>query len=354
MVHIHQAGLEIKKTINPMKTNIDKENLKQVIIDSPKQFAEGLRLAKNIEIKGNFKSLEISGMGGSSLPANLLRIYLNSLYRENPKGNQRFGIYQNRDYSLPHEAYDECLNFFASYSGNTEETISSLEEAIKAKLPSIGFATGGKLAELCRENNIPCIILPSGIQPRYATGYFFGAMMQVLINLGMAEDCSHKLIEMAAKLEADALRLEEKGKELAKKLIGKTPIIYSTPRYKSVAMIWKIKINENAKTPAFHNFYPELNHNEMIGFTLPQSKFHIITLKDKKDNPKNIKRMEVTAKLLNAKGIETTTIEMEDGNIFNTIFSTLLLGDWVSYYLALEYGQDPTPVDMVEDLKKQL
>lgn len=333
---------------------LDKENLRQVIIDSPEQIAAGLKLAKNIKIKGTFKSLEISGMGGSSLPANILRIYLNDLYLKNPKKNKSLGIFQNRFYILPHEAYSQCLNFFASYSGNTEETIASLKEAIKAKLPSVGFATGGKLAELCKKNNIPCVILPTGIQPRYATGYFFGAMFQVLVNSGIVENKDGELIALSKKLSRDILKLETKGKEIAKKLAGKTPIIYASPKYKALAMIWKIKINENAKTPAFYNFYPELNHNEMVGFTFPQGKFHIITLMDKKDHPQNIKRMKITAEILQKKGIKTTLIEMPDSNIFNTIFSTLILGDWVSYYLALAYKQDPTPVAIVEDLKEKL
>ncbi len=338
-----------------MKTKkIDRENLRQVILDSPSQLEAGFKLAEDIKIKGNFKSLEISGMGGSSLPANILRIYLNELYLRNPKKNKSFGIYQNRFYRLPHEAYDNCLNFFASYSGNTEETIESFEEAIKQKLPSIGFATGGKLLELCKKNKIPCVMLPAGIQPRYATGYFFAAMLRVLSNAKMIEDKSKELVSLSKKLRANILRLEKRGKQIAKKLAGKTPIIYSSPKFKSLAMVWKIKINENAKTPAFWNFYPELNHNEMVGFTLPQGKFHIITLLDKKDHPQDIKRMKITAQLMKKKGIDTTLIELEDKDAFNTIFSTLVLGDWVSYYLALEYGQDPTPVDMVEDLKKLL
>jgi len=336
--------------LNPL----DKENLRQVIIDSPKQIAEGLKLAKDIKINGDFKSLEISGMGGSSLPANILRIYLNDLYLKNPEKNKRLGIFQNRFYSLPHEAYDDCLNFFSSYSGNTEETISSFEEALKNNLPSVGFAAGGKILEMCQKNNTSCVIIPNGIQPRYATGYLFAAMIQTLSNVGLVEDKSKELIVLAEKLTASMEELENKGKELAQKLVGKTPVIYSSAKFKSLAMIWKIKINENAKTPAFYNFYPELNHNEMVGYTLPQSKFHVITLLDKNDHPQNIKRMQVTANLLKEKSIETTIIEMENDNIFNTIFSTLLLGDWTSYYLALAYNQDPTPVDMVEDLKKKL
>lgn len=333
---------------------LDKENLRQVILDSPNQIAIGLRLAKNIKIEGEFSALEISGMGGSSLPANILRIYLNSLYSDNPSQNKRFGIFQNRFYSLPYEAYNQCLNFFASYSGNTEETIASLNQAVSAKLPSVGFATGGKIAEICQQNNIPCVLLPAGIQPRYATGYFFSTMFQVLVNAKLTEDKTKELLELAENLKTETAALEERGKELAEKLVGKTPIIYSSTKYKSLAMIWKIKINENAKTPSFYNFYPELNHNEMVGWTLPQGKFHIITLMDKHDHPQNIKRMKITANLLKKKGIETNIIEMEDGNVFNTIFSTLILGDWVSYYLGLAYNQDPTPVEMIEALKKRL
>lgn len=334
--------------------NIDKYDLRQVILDSPGQFETGFKLAKDIKVKGNFKSIEISGMGGSSLPANILRIYLGELYLKNPKRNQSLEVYQNRFYRLPHEAYNDCLNLFNSYSGNTEEPVESFKEAIRQKLPSIGLATGGKLLDLCKKNNIPCVVLPAGIQPRYATGYFFAAMLQILSNAGLIEDKSKELISLSKKLKANILTLEKQGKKIAKKLVGKTPVIYSSPKFKSLAMIWKIKINENAKTPAFWNFYPELNHNEMVGFTLPQGKFHIITLLDKNDHPQNIKRMKITAGLMKKKGIDTTIIEMGDKDVFNTIFSTLILGDWVSYYLALEYGQDPTPVDMVEDLKDLL
>lgn len=332
-----------------MKKNpLDKSDLRGVILSSAKQFKEGLNLAKDIRLKGKFKSVEISGMGGSSLPANILRIYCN---RDEKK---KLSVFQNRFYSLPHEAFDNCLNFFASYSGNTEETISSLKEAIRKKLPCVGLATGGKLLELCQKNNIPCAILPKGIQPRFATGYFFAAMYQILANMGMVDNEMEKISLLAEKLEKEIIKLESAGKKLAKTLKGKTPVIYSSTEYKALAMIWKIKINENAKTPAFYNFFPELNHNEMVGYTLPQGKFHVIMLLDKKDHPQNIKRMRTTAQLLKKKGIDTSIIEMSESDTFNKIFSTLALGDWASYYLALAYDQDPTPVDMVEDLKKML
>jgi glucose/mannose-6-phosphate isomerase len=119
-------------------------------------------------------------------------------------------------------------------------------------------------------------------------------------------------------------------------------------------MIWKIKINENAKTPAFWNYFPELNHNEMVGFTNPQSKFFIIMLKDNDDNPKNLKRYEATADLLKEKNIESEIIDMQVEDVFSKMFLSVTYADWTSYYLALLYNQDPTPVELVEKLKKIL
>src|SRR3990172_9799007 len=156
---------------NPLR--LDNSNLRQVIIDFPKQFEQGFKLAKSLKPKGQFSSLVVSGMGGSSLPVDILKIYLRSLYRKSPQKNKLLEVFQNRTYSLPRQAYYGSLNFFLSYSGNTEETISSLNEAVRNNLPSIGFATGGKLADICQKNKIPCVILPKGMEPRYATGYFF-------------------------------------------------------------------------------------------------------------------------------------------------------------------------------------
>lgn len=333
-------------------SSIDKENLRQVIIDSPKQLAKGLELARNIKVPGTFNNVVVSGMGGSSLPIDILRTYLNSLYQD--RKIKEFELIQNRTYSLPHESYDNCLNIFSSYSGTTEETLESLREAIKNNLPSIGIATGGKLIEICQSNNLPFVILPAGIEPRYATGYFFGSILKILANQGMLDDKSKDVLALGDRLEKEVLRLENRGKELAESLVGKTPIVYAADKFRSVAMIWKIKINESAATPAFYNVFPELNHNEMAGWERPQGKFQIITLLDDQEHPQVIKRMRITANLLKEKGTETTIIEMEGSDVLNKIFNTLLLGDWIAYYLALSYGQDPTPAKMVHDFKKLL
>lgn len=336
-----------------MEKNIDKFNLRRVILDEYKQIEEGLELAKGIEFDKSFKSITISGMGGSALPGNVLRIFVNSTYKDSDR--KRLAIFQNRFYSLPPEAYEDSLNFICSYSGNTEETISSFEEALKNNLPCIGISNGGRIEEMCKENNVPHIKIPypyENFQPRMATGYFVFSIFQVLINSGIIEFDTKELSETARRLEEATKDIEEKGRELADKLVGKTPIIYSSIYFKMLAHIWKIKINENSKTPAFWNFFPELNHNEMVGFTNPQADFYFIMLRDNGDHPQNIKRFDVMADLMKKKGMEVKIIDVEGKNVFEKVFSSLYLGDWTSYYLALNYNQDPTPVDMVEEFKE--
>jgi glucose/mannose-6-phosphate isomerase len=185
-----------------------------------------------------------------------------------------------------------------------------------------------------------------------ATGYFVFAIFQLLINSDLVKFDKAKLKDVSENLKLINESLEEQGKELAKKMKGKTPVIYANVHFKAVANIWKIKINENAKTPAFWNYFPELNHNEMVGFTNPQAEFFFVMLLDKEDHPQNIKRFEVMKSLMEKRGMQVEIIEMKGANVFEKVFASLCLGDWASYYLALEYGIDPTPVDMVEEFKE--
>lgn len=340
-----------------MPHSLDRSDFRQMIIDSPDQFRTGFECARGIKVAGVFNAIEISGMGGSALPGNIFRIYLNDLFRKEYPQEQPLAIYQNRGYSLPPEAFHRCLNFICSYSGNTEETIASFEEAIAHRLPCIGISSGGQVERLCAEHGIPHIKLPlphPNFQPRVGTGYFFGTLFQVLVNQGLVPDTTAEILEDVERLKAKLPDLEQRGRALAGRLAGKTPVVYASTKYKSVAMVWKIKMNENAKTPAFWNFFPELNHNEMVGYTLPQGKFAVIMLRDPDDHPRALKRFDVTAQLLAEKGITVETVGMEGETVFEKIFTSILLADFASYALALEYGQDPTPVDMVEHLKRLL
>jgi len=197
------------------------------------------------------------------------------------------------------------------------------------------------------------VFIPStGIQPRCATGYLFAAILQILSNTGIIKSCSNKLLQMAKNLSPKTIKIQ--GQELAKKLFNQIPIVYASNSFKSLARIWKIKFNENSKVLAFWNFFPELNHNEMVGLTNLKGKFHFLIMRDGADHIRNLKRMSLFADLARAKGALVDFIEIDGKDTLEKIFNNLLLGDWVSYYLALAYKIDPEPVKIVEEFKKRL
>lgn len=342
--------------MNKDSLKLAQTNFRQNILSAPDQFIAGLKLAKDTKPKKNFNKIVISGMGGSALPGNLLNTYWNNSLTRNKK-HDTMSIHQNRFYKLPPESFNNCLNIICSYSGNTEETISSFQEALDNNLETIAISSGGTIEIMAKRNNIPHVKLPrpsDDFQPRMATGYFLFAIIQVLINSKKLPDLTTEISISAKKLISILPDLEEKGKILSEKLTNKTPLIYSSTKFKSLSMIWKIKFNETTKIPAFYNVFPELNHNEFIGFSNFQNNYFVIMLRNTQGNKKNLKRYTLTAKFLKRKNIETEIIDILPGNIFFQLFSTILLGDWTSYYLALKYNINPNSVTMIEKFKKEL
>ena len=320
--------------------------MRQIIIDSPLQLKKGLELVGGVKIEGNFNNVVICGIGGSALPVSIL----NTVTASN------IPILAHKDYNLPSEANEKSLIICISYSGNTEEPISGLQEALSKNLKIIGIASGGRVEEICKKNNLPFVKIPPGIQPRSATGYIFSTLVKVLANSGIIKDLSDEILETTEEIEKMNEGLEKQGKDLAEKLFEKIPIIYASNKFKSIARIWKIKFNENSKTPSFYNYFPELNHNEMVGFSQlkKDNKFYFVILKDDQSHPRNLKRMDLFGSLLKEKGSGVSFVDIKQGSLMSKVFSTLLLGDWASYYLALKYKFDPTPVKMVEEFKKMM
>lgn len=333
----------------------DKSNLRQAIYDSPKQFAIGFDLARDTRVDGDFKRVVFYGEGGSAFPASLVRILAANKRYES--GELPISFFQNYTYLLTPDSSREALNVFCSYSGNTEETISTLSQAIDAGLPAIGISSGGKVEEICQKHNIPFVKLPvpyEGFQPRMGTGYFVGAMLQVLVNHGLTIDFKQEISESVAGFEARMEGFEKMGFELAQKLAGKTPVVWGNQMFKELARIWTIKFNEHAKNPAFFNFFSELNHNSMIGYSHLGNQYFAIMLKDPADDPRNHKRYEVTAGILKEVGMDSEILEIVGETVFEKLFNSIYLADFAAYYLAEKNGVDPTPVGMVEEFKKRL
>jgi glucose/mannose-6-phosphate isomerase len=334
---------------------LDTHDFHSMITESPKQFATGFAIAKDIHVEGSFTGLCVSGMGGSALPVDILRILLADIAKR--YDTKVPALYQNRNYGLPQGIPENTLYILSSYSGNTEETLETLSEVIKLGLPAIGMSAGGELERVCKEAGIPHIKLPipsEAFQPRMGTGFFIAALLEVLINHHLIPDVRSEVLHDADLVLSHIGEIEKEGEEFAKKIAGKTPVIYAPDQLRGLAMVWKIKFNENAKTPAFWNYFPELNHNEMVGYTLPQGAFFVIMLRDRDDHPRNQKRFALMAELLREKGIEVEILDTKGESVFNRVLMSIALGDFTSYFLALAYGQDPTPVDMVEEFKRRL
>lgn len=318
--------------------------MEQALKDFSKQFRYNPQI-ENKEAYKKGKKIVVCGMGGSHLSADIVRDVAPEI-----------DITIHSDYGLPYidsKDYKKTLVIASSYSGNTEEVIDSFNKALELGLDLIVIATGGKLIELAQNNDVAYIELPdTGIQPRSALGFSFMALLKAI---GQRD-----LIKIAKSLPKTIKPkdYEQIGKQLAKNLQNKIPVVYASQKNFSVCYNWKIKFNETGKIPAFYNVLPELNHNEMTGFDGNEKsaqlneKFYFIFLKDNDDHPQVQKRMEVIKKLYENRNMPVEIVEMEGKNRLEKIFTCLLIADWSAVNIAKYYGLESEQVPMVEEFKK--
>jgi glucose/mannose-6-phosphate isomerase len=323
--------------------NLDPNNLRKIIKEFPTQVNYILDQYKDIHIEtSDIDRVLLSGMGGSAFPGDIINDYLSCETK----------IDINRRYKIPKYVSKETLIIASSYSGNTEESISALNDAITKKYQICVITAGGQLAQIAKEKNLPLILIPSGLPPRTASGYFFAAIILIMEKLGIVDNQSDKLRSIEDFLiKTD---IEEDAKEIAARLKGKLPIVYSSESYESLAKIWKIKFNEHSKQQAFYNVFPELNHNELIGWTTLVTDSIIILLRSENNCARIKKRMDITKSILEEKGILVIEVNLKGNSKLEELFFGLYLGDFVAYYLAIENNIDPFPVDLVEAFKQRL
>jgi len=331
-----------------LERSFDLSNLYETIKKFQDQFKVGLHIARNTEVRGKFRRVIVCGMGGSALPADVVKTYMPGI---------GIPIIVSRDYYLPLEADEHTLVICITFSGNTEEIIAAFKQALHNHCKIACITSGGKLKDLCYQNAIPVAVVPhdKNLQPRYALGYMFAALMKILANSGVIPPKDQEILKMSKTL--GEFNFHKLSKQIAKRLFKKIPIVYASEDNKYIARIWKIKFNESSKIMAFYNRFPEINHNEMTGHTESkvQGNFHTILLRDKGDHPRVKKRMRLFVDLIQSRGEEVTTIDLMDSeDKLTKIFSAILLGDWIAYWLAGEYRVDPTPVELVEEFKKRL
>lgn len=299
-------------------------------------------------------NIVFAAMGGSALQAELAKLF--------PVLNVPFIII--KDYELPTFVDESTLVIVSSYSGNTEETLAVLEEAIEQKAKIAVMAGGGTLRERAEADGFDLVVIPKAIQPRMAVLYAYRALVELLVAYGLAPK------ESVTELEALVPNLEtavggwvkavsvanNPAKQLALQLVGKTPIIYAGTRMAPAAYKWKISVNENAKNTAWMGVLPEFNHNEFMGWTShPVEKpFAIVDLLSLYEHPRIQKRFEVTDRLLSGMRPKAIQVEAQGDSAIEHLLYLILLGDFVTLYLGILNGVDPSPVELVEKFKHEL
>ncbi len=324
-----------------MSESIDKEDMKGLLKRFPEQVVDGYELGGKTAVE-DIDKIMIAGMGGSALSGEILLSYL----------DEKIPIFINKDYTLPNFVDSHTLVFAISYSGNTEETIEAYRDAIRRGCKLVVITSGGKLDILARKNSHPLVLVPRGIQPRLTYGYIFFAILRVLANSKIIKTMEKEVTGLYATLKQDVFM--KRGEELAEHLVGRIPIIYASQAMAGVAYKWKINFNENSKIHAFCNVIPEMNHNEILGYTDLNGDYYGIILKNDTDHVRVKLRMDLTKKIMKEKGVEVTEIGITGANHLSKLFSAIYIGDWVSYFLSIKNNVDPTPVKIIETLKKDL
>jgi glucose/mannose-6-phosphate isomerase len=307
--------------------------------------------------RSDISSIVLAGLGGSAIGGDLVRSYL--------ADSLSVPMAINRTYSLPGYVGKNTLVIASSYSGDTEESLSMFADAKAKGAKIVCITTGGKIATLAQENNLPLIILPKGFQPRAGLAYSFVPILLLLEKLGFTKDEAANIEDAAKTLDSLAAKYNNHSSSdnlalsLATKLNTKIPVIYSSNDViDTVNLRWRGQIQENAKHVAFGNILPEMNHNEINGWDHPRSvldTFAVIFLRSPKDEHERVaKRFGILKDVLHQRNIQLEEVTAEGNSRLARMFSLVSLGDWISYYMALLSNVDPSPVPVISFLKKKL
>jgi glucose/mannose-6-phosphate isomerase len=337
----------------------DPSNMIGRIGELPQQCLKAWQGAIDLPLPPDYADVDkviIIGMGGSAIGGDLVR----TLTMTQGKAN----VLVHRDYNLPQLVDERTLVIASSYSGNTEETLSAFSQALQTTAKKLAITTGGRLKTLSLERGIPVFTFHYKAEPRVAFGYSFFSLLAFFKKMGLINIEPHDVDETVRVLEELVLNLDRsipleanQAKQLAIRLSGRLVTIYGAGILSKVAFRWKTQLNECSKVWASAEYFPELNHNAIVGYRYPlwiNQKAFVIMLRSALFHPRILIRYEVTADLLNSAGVDHEVVEAKGESLLSQMMSAVLLGDYVSYYLALLNEVDPSPVAAIDYMKGQL
>ncbi len=344
----------MNQTLEEMAGAHDPEGLFRVLANSHEQVTQAwAEPVPQVRFHENLRNIVMCGMGGSAISGNLA---VNFLGEELPAP-----FFICRDYNLPPWAGKDTLVIASSYSGNTEETISALNQAIGRGCASVCITNGGEMDALAEKEGLPVIPLREGFQPRYALYWSFFTLLRFLQGTGLVPDQSAAVEQIAGMMRKEGDR-DKSGDgpamAMARRLKGKLPLVYSVEgRTDAAGLRFKAQLNENSKTHAFHCPVPEMNHNEIIGWegiAPGGAGYAAVTIIDRDCHPRVLRCFDVFNRLMKEIGVDTVLIESAYASRKTRLLDIVYLCDRVSYFLALLNERDPGEIDYIHHMKKEL
>ncbi|HEY41677.1 MAG TPA: bifunctional phosphoglucose/phosphomannose isomerase [Dehalococcoidia bacterium] len=338
---------------------LDPEDMLARIHELPWQCQQAWQAAMDFDLPKCYSDINkvlVIGMGGSAIGGDLVGSLVAS--------EARIPVIVYRGYDLPAYVDDSTLVIASSYSGNTEETLSAFNQALETGAKKLAITTGGKLKKIADENGVPVLTFNYRSQPRAALAFSFLTILGFLQKLGVIGNKSTEvtkavevLLKLSDKISETRQVSKNPARQLAEKLYGNLAVVYGAGLLSEVAHRWKTQINENSKAWAFYEVFPELNHNAVVGYQFPAElaeKITVVMLRsDLLAQPVQL-RYEVTGRLLERAGVGYESVDGEGDTPLSQLLSLVLFGDYVSYYLAILYRIDPSPVEAIDYLKEQL
>ena len=335
---------------------VDQGNMIGLCERLPELSRDALKRGDEVEVsRARLSNMVVAGMGGSAIGGELLKDWL--------ADRVPIPIAVCRDYVLPAYVDERTLVAAVSYSGETEETLSAFLHAVKRRARVVTVSSGGRLKAFAQKLGLPHVQIPEGFHPRAAIAYLFFPLTRIMDNAGIYENQSEvkealRVLGRVSRENALTSPLQDnKAKKLAVGARGTVPVVYGFSQYGSVARRLKCQFNENSKVPSKHDVFPELNHNEVVGWEAQKhltKAFSAIFLRDPFESPEIRTRIEITQQIVSPKVSRTMEIHAEGEQKLARMLSTMYIGDFASLYLAVLRGVDPAPTKTIAHLKQEM
>lgn len=322
----------------------------QLIANFTRQLKEGIEIGSRSNIskpENEIRNVVVIGLGGSGIGGNLVREFVDE--------ELKVPFEVSKDYFIPGYVNENTLIIASSYSGNTEETLQSLEVVLERNAKVVCVSSGGKLIEIAREKGLDFITIPGGNPPRASLAYSLVQQLFILYYLELIGDQFKANLQSAITLLDDQEEdIKAEAKELAARLINKIPIIYVTTPMASVAVRFRQQINENAKMLCWHHVIPEMNHNELVGWRIKSKDWAVVLLRNSDDYSRNQQRIEINKEIIGKYAEDIIEIYSQGNSHIERALYLIHLTDWVSFYLAELREVDAVEVKVIDFLKGSL